>query len=370
MLDDGHKRLPGIRAPRIPQVSNLRPSPRKSTSPGERLANARDRTSIYAAAISNEMSEEERTQMRKELKERFSPASRPMPTTLQGLTSLANERIEDAIARGQFKNLPRGKGKQVERDYNASSPFLDTTEYFLNKIIQKQEIVPPWIEKQQELVKSVASFRGRLRNDWKRHAARTIASKGGSLESQIRRAQAYALAEERVNPLRPKIENLSKIDSQGNLSNVTVQETLSQPSETAFPAAATAGSGEGGEEQPASHTNTSLVITITETPAEAATSSPLAHSPTTTIFPQTNPTSSPSLTSPSIPTPPILLSQPFPRHHLAHHRIRVSQPRPNHPQQSNPLLQPHGPPTRAKTLPLPLPRTRPLLHRRCPPPRG
>lgn len=303
MLDDSHKRLPGIRAPRIPQPSNLRPSPRKSTSTGERLASARDRTSIYAAALSNEMSEEERTQMRKELKERFSPGARPMPTTLQGLTSLANERIEDAIARGQFKNIPRGKGKQVERDYNASSPFLDTTEYFLNKIIQKQEIVPPWIEKQQELVKSVASFRGRLRNDWKRHAARMIASKGGSLKSQIRRAQAYALAEERVNPLQPKVENLSKIDSQGNLSTVTVQETPLQPSSAvALPAEASAEE----EAQPAAPTNTSPIITNTETPAKAATSSPQTHPiiTTTTTSPQTNSTSP----HPSNPAQPVLPS--------------------------------------------------------------
>lgn len=76
----------------------------------------------------------------------------------------------------------------MERDYNANSPFLDTTEYFMNKIIQKQEIVPPWIEKQQELVKSATVFRSRIRKDWKRHAARVIASKGGGLQEQVRRA--------------------------------------------------------------------------------------------------------------------------------------------------------------------------------------
>jgi Domain of unknown function (DUF1992) len=223
------------------------------------------------------MNEEERSQMRKELKERFTPGARPMPTTLQGLTSLANERIEDAIARGQFKNIQRGRGKNVERDHNASSPFLDTTEYFMNKIIQKQEIVPPWIEKQQELVKSVASFRGRLRNDWRRHAARMIASKGGSLESQIRRAQAYALAEERVNPVQTKVESLSMIDSQGNLSTVTVQEA-SNPVSTA--AAAPAPSSPQAQASSNSPTATST-IKIKESTAEDAPSIPFPGSPTT-----------------------------------------------------------------------------------------
>ena len=187
MLDDSHKRLrtpsSSYKSPR--PVINLRPSPKKSLSPGDRLAAARDKTSIYAISQQPDMSESEREKYRQELKERFSgPAARPMPVTLSGLTSLANERIEDAIARGQFKNLPRGKGINVERDYNANSPFLDTTEYFMNKIIQKQEIVPPWIEKQQELGKAVNSFRGRLRNDWRRHAARMISSRGGRCRSR------------------------------------------------------------------------------------------------------------------------------------------------------------------------------------------
>jgi hypothetical protein len=62
--------------------------------------------------------------------------------------SLASERVVDAIPRGHFRNLPHGRA--VERDCSARGPFLDTTEYFMNKIVQKQEIVPPWIKKQQE----------------------------------------------------------------------------------------------------------------------------------------------------------------------------------------------------------------------------
>ncbi|MCJ1472134.1 hypothetical protein MMC13_000781 [Lambiella insularis] len=231
MLNDAHKSLrhagpPKILAPRgKPANVDLRMRKAIEKSRGERLANARDKTSIYALSQDPNMTEKEREQLRKQIKERFTAGARPMPTSIQGLAALANERIEDAIARGQFKNIPRGKGKNIERDYNASSPFLDTTEYFMNKIIQKQEIVPPWIEKQQELVKAAATFRARLRADWKRHAARVIASKGGSLETQVRRAEAYAAAEAEKNPKAPKIEALSEIDSEGKLSQVTVTET-------------------------------------------------------------------------------------------------------------------------------------------------
>lgn len=201
-------------------------------SAGQRLANARDRTSIYALAQDSTLSEKEKEQMRKQLKERFTSGARPMPTSLQGLAALANERIEDAINRGQFKNIPRGKGTNIERDYTASSPFLDTTEYFMNKIIQKQEIVPPWIEKQQELVKAASVFRTRLRADWKRHAARVISSKGGSLESQIKRAEAYAAAEALNNPQARKVEALSEIDHEGIISQVTVAETPTPENDT------------------------------------------------------------------------------------------------------------------------------------------
>lgn len=162
---------------------------------GERLANARDWTSAYALSQDPSRSELEKGQMRNVHRARFTPGARSMPATIQGLTSLADRRITDAIAQGKFRNIPRGKGKNTERDYMANSPFLDTTEYFMNKIIQKQAIVPPWIEKQQELVKAAAVFRSRLRADWKRHVVRVIASNGGTLDGQVRRARRYAVAE-------------------------------------------------------------------------------------------------------------------------------------------------------------------------------
>lgn len=170
--------------------------------------------------------------MRREMRERFTPGARPMPATLQGLASLANERIEDAIARGQFDRIKRGKGVGTEADHNANSPFIDTTEYFMNKIIQKQEIVPPWIEKQQELGREVERFRQRLRVEWRRHAARMIASQGGSLEVQMRRAQAYAAAEAR-HTSRVNIEK-EFLDSD-SASTTSTSETSSLDNDSKLP---------------------------------------------------------------------------------------------------------------------------------------
>jgi len=232
MLTDAHKpmkvkpKIPGVRGPPT-KIDTGRPG-KAASSTGSRLANARDRTSVYTMMKDSGLSPTEREQMVKEMKARFQPGARDVPATIQGLASLANERIEDAIARGQFKNLPRGK--KIERDYNASSPFIDTTEYLMNKIIQKQEIVPPWIEKQQELVSAATKFRARLRSDWKRHAARMIASEGGSLDDQVKRAKEYAEAEARENPSRNK-ETINAVDSSGHLSQITLAGELKIPSD-------------------------------------------------------------------------------------------------------------------------------------------
>ena len=106
MLDDARKPLaPGLRGPaKIPSpIVDLRLRPRTKQHPRDRLANARDRTSIYASSKDTQMSKEERDKLRQELKDRFTPGARAMPNSMRGLAALANERIEDAIARGQFK---------------------------------------------------------------------------------------------------------------------------------------------------------------------------------------------------------------------------------------------------------------------------
>jgi len=178
----------------LPARSNLRKTSTKSGAEnGVRLAMVRQKLSVYSNINNLDVDEQERDRLRKEVRERFAPRSSNIPATLRGLTSLANERIEDGIARGLFKNLTRGQ--KLERDHMINSPFLDTTEYHLNKIIQKQDIVPPWIEKQQELRDTAGKFKSRLRNDWKRHVARQISSRGGTLSLQIAAAEEYADAE-------------------------------------------------------------------------------------------------------------------------------------------------------------------------------
>lgn len=238
MLDDASK---PIRTPyKIPQPVNLQPAPKPKRTPGMRLAEAKERTSTYTLSQAPGFSEEERESMRREMKEKLTPGAHSMPISISGLSSLANERIEDAIARGQFEKIRRGKGVNVETDKNANSAYIDTTEYFMNKIIQKQEIVPPWIEKQQELALEISRFRARLRAEWRRHAARLIASQGGSLDEQMKRARAYAAAEARLAE-KAKIEKALRENQAGDAGEGIVTEfntdgsVVSKPDTSAAP---------------------------------------------------------------------------------------------------------------------------------------
>ncbi|KAJ5231752.1 uncharacterized protein N7469_006340 [Penicillium citrinum] len=206
MLDDASK---PIRTPyKIPQPVDLKPAPKPKRTPGERLADAKDRTSTYTLSQAPGFSEEERENLRREMRENLTPGAHSMPISIQGLSSLANERIEDAIARGQFKKIKRGK---------------ETGDS------------PPWIEKQQELSLEISRFRQRLRVDWRRHAARLIASQGGSLEAQMNRAKGHAAAEVRLKE-QAKLETslrksgeehvVSEIDADGRIVSTSVPTEL------------------------------------------------------------------------------------------------------------------------------------------------
>ncbi|KAB5528087.1 hypothetical protein GE09DRAFT_1150261 [Coniochaeta sp. 2T2.1] len=260
MLTDAHKPLSkDLRGkPSIPQPNpvDMRIRRERKVSSGVRAASARDMASAYAGLGLKErekegkpLTEKEQEALKKEFKDRFTPAARAVPATLTGLAALANERIEDAIARGQFKNIPRGKG--VERDTRADNPFIDTTEYIMNKMIKRQEIVPPWIEKQQELIKAANNFRARVRSDWRRHAARMISSAGGTLEEKMNRANEYARAEEIYNPRRQNVDQIS-VPTNATDDPVMVklrQEVAAQAQAAEYKAAsATAIAAEAGKE--------------------------------------------------------------------------------------------------------------------------
>lgn len=134
MLVDKHKPLRGgggRRTTSAPAPAPVDMRPRSTLAPrrtgGQRVASAREQSLEYSLrkdAAAGGLSGEERDELKRMFRDRFEPTGRPV-ATVQALMSLADQRIEDAIARGQFRDLPRGK--PIERDHTASSPFVDTT---------------------------------------------------------------------------------------------------------------------------------------------------------------------------------------------------------------------------------------------------
>lgn len=159
----------------------------------------------------------------------------------------------------------------------------------MNKMIQRQDIVPPWIEKQQELVKTANIFRVRLRNDWKRHVARTISSRGGSLRAQIQVADRYALSERVYNRKTRSVEEISvptNLTSDPVMIKITQEAPKSATSKVPPPAVEIKvdSAVEGGAlvtdttTSPLSPPST-LSPTTETTPAEPTTTPPLAPLP-------------------------------------------------------------------------------------------
>lgn len=154
MLNDAYKPLsPGLALP----------AKKSKISVSSRLANAREKSLDYKI----NPKEEKGPTFKEIYAERFAGIS-SMTNDFSAIGSLATQRIEDSIARGEFKNLP-GRGKPSEIDYNISSPNIDHTEYYLNNMLKRQGAMPPWIDRQGSAHRQIQEFRTNLEQSWLTH---------------------------------------------------------------------------------------------------------------------------------------------------------------------------------------------------------
>lgn len=91
----------------------------------------------------------------------------------RGYTSLANERIEEAMKTDYFRRNPL-RGKPLTRDTHEMNPFLGREERIMNRLIQRQGAAPPYVELNALLESETNGFRSRLRDSWVRRASRII----------------------------------------------------------------------------------------------------------------------------------------------------------------------------------------------------
>ncbi|KAI8079555.1 uncharacterized protein B0P05DRAFT_587016 [Gilbertella persicaria] len=115
----------------------------------QRITNAKDAAFDYAMDRKYDAKEKEAT------KEPL------IPRNINEWVFLTDQKIRAAQTQGVFDHLP-GRGKPIPQDPWIHNPFVDRTEYFLNRIIQRNGAAPPWIVMQQEVNAEIH----RLRSQW------------------------------------------------------------------------------------------------------------------------------------------------------------------------------------------------------------
>ncbi|GAV48266.1 hypothetical protein ZYGR_0I05630 [Zygosaccharomyces rouxii] len=105
--------------------------------------------------------QKEQSHFRELYAERFTPIG-----SFEKLESLADRRIEESMRQGGFEDVGKVRGKPTELP--RPNQHVSTTEHYLNNILVKQNIAPPWIENQSRVNRNVTDFRAELFGEFER----------------------------------------------------------------------------------------------------------------------------------------------------------------------------------------------------------
>jgi len=124
-----------------------------------------------------------------------------------------NKQIEEAIKRGEFKNLP-GEGKPLKLDTNH---YLTSHARMANRLLKENGFTPRWIELEKEIKKEKAQLERLLKNlQGRRERLEAIAQQYPHRRETISRSFEY----ERVRGIERysgKLENLNRKIQRVNL---------------------------------------------------------------------------------------------------------------------------------------------------------
>ncbi|ODN73870.1 hypothetical protein L202_07386 [Cryptococcus amylolentus CBS 6039] len=102
-------------------------------------------------------------------------AGRGGASGLRAWQGLVEDRIQRAKDAGFF-NTTKGKGKPIALDPEASNPYIERGELFMNRIVKRQGALPPWIELLNHLDSSLSAFRSTLLTTYRTHLVRQVIS--------------------------------------------------------------------------------------------------------------------------------------------------------------------------------------------------
>ena len=124
-----------------------------------------------------------------------------------------SEQIEEAMERGEFKDLP-GKGKPLKLDTN---PFLTPQARMANRLLKENGFAPRWIELKKEIKQEKAQLERLLTNlKARRKRLASLIQKRPHRHEAIRRSFEYELARG-IARYSEKLENLNRKIQRVNL---------------------------------------------------------------------------------------------------------------------------------------------------------
>lgn len=159
----------GLRPPKSEMAQHLA---RKGISPSQLALDDRKAMSELRDSLRRSM-HRDKIEMARDIKlSRHTPASNEesapqigMLGATKGLAGIAEQRIVEAQAKGIFQSNPL-RGKPIPRDYNETNPFLQREEFVLNRMIQRQGNMPPWVQRNQDLQTEILSLQQRIQHAW------------------------------------------------------------------------------------------------------------------------------------------------------------------------------------------------------------
>ncbi|SEI31852.1 YALIA101S02e03598g1_1 [Yarrowia lipolytica] len=181
MLEDAHKPLGGQAVRSGQGVPLPKRAPKVSVS--ARLSGARDQSLDYTmdkVTGTKPVKDEEMSATRRRALDSMGTLNGPV--ILSGIQSIADQRIEDARKRGQFDGIKRGVPLDLK---HSSNPMIDDTEYFLNSMLKRQNILPPWIERQTKLGVKTDRLISDMRVSFIRHVVHSVVRKSKRLEDVL-----------------------------------------------------------------------------------------------------------------------------------------------------------------------------------------
>ncbi|ODV81937.1 uncharacterized protein CANTADRAFT_24668 [Suhomyces tanzawaensis NRRL Y-17324] len=217
-------------------ILDLKPPPKRGdrifTPPTpfkEKILNARENSLDYKVKANQEKSEAE--QFREMYKERLlGPSmllSNSPSSAIDIVGSLASSKINASLdqATGLF-NAPEMKhvrGKPLDREHLKNSR---DTNYFMNQILNKQEVLPPWIETQQSIDGSIKRLKDDLEDIWfkwlvnRSHLSDRIHSSG---KSSLLDIYSTTIKQLKANPSNLTQSDIGYIEERVKLLNNSIR---------------------------------------------------------------------------------------------------------------------------------------------------